>query len=346
MNSEDFEDLIIFSRITGNTNSGLISFDPCKGRENTIAELIKRNHLENISISQFIELSNQYMPSIQARRNLRKKKIADFTNLTTEEISKLSFEKKVECLETIFHKRLTNGELADFCSKNMDKFKALLCSIQFPKDFWNKEERQADRFAALIANNHQITDNMKNWQNLSLDDKKATIQSTAKVLEYVYGTPLEVKFYTSDEYRKENNLDEKAHVDAAYETEGKIFFNTDRLASSDNYMGVSVIFHEFMHKRQHETNFENPLISRLFNCNVYSTVTYEKRKIDSSLPEYGDIYSLMPQERHAYYMQKYVEDQIAEKTGIAKTQEQVSETTKKMHNKSFAMAAVSRYHSV
>ena len=54
----------------------------------------------------------------------------------------------------------------------------------------------------------------------------------------------------------------------------------------------------------------------------------------------------MPNERHAYYMQKYVEDQIAEKTGIVKTQEQVSKTAQNVHKKSFAMAAVSRYHSV
>ncbi len=346
MNIEDFENLISYSKITGNQDNGLVSFAAYKGRESIISEIIKRNHLENISMSEFIEISKQCMPAIQAKKKLREKKIADFTNLTTEEISKLSLEKKVEYLETIFHKMLTREELTGFCSKNSDKLKALLCGIQLPKDFWNKEEQQADRFVALVVHDHQIKDNMKNWQNLSLDDKKATIQATAKVLEYVYKTSLEIGFYTADEYRKENNLDEKAHVDGAYEARGKIFFNTDRLEGSDNYMGVSVVFHEFMHKRQQETDFGDPLISRLFNCKAYAAVDYERREVNPSLPEYGDIYSLMPGEVHAYSMQKYVEDQIANKTGIKKTQEQVSKTTKNLHNKSFAMAAVSRYKSI
>jgi hypothetical protein len=105
-------------------------------------------------------------------------------------------------------------------------------------------------------------------------------------------------------------------------------------------MGVSVLFHEFTHKRQEETEFENPLINRLFACKTYNAVDYEMKNINLSSPEYGDIYSLMPQEMHAFAMQKYVEDNIANKTGIEKTQVQEAKDVKQVHNKSFAMAEI------
>ena len=43
-------------------------------------------------------------------------------------------------------------------------------------------------------------------------------------------------------------------------------------------------------------------------------------------------------------MQKYVEDMISVKTGIEKTQEQVSKATEQLHNKSFARALQFRSH--
>ena len=168
--------------------------------------------------------------------------------------------------------------------------------------------------------------NMKNWHNISLDEKKATIAETAKIIEYIYGSSLEIGFYTSEEYRKKNNLKEDVPVYGAYASKGKIFFNTDRLAD-DNFMGVYVLFHEFMHKRQSEADFENQIVNRLFKTAVYNAFTYEQQNIDPASYEYGDFYSIIPQEVHAYGMQKFVESKIIEKTGIEKTQETASKTT-------------------
>lgn len=342
MNSSDFEDLISFSEIEVNSENGSIDFVAYKGKEAVIAQLIEDNQLENLSMTKFNELASQYIPIIQARKKLRDKKINDFKNTPSESIAKLSLEQKVEYLETIFHKHQTKDELSDICSQNKDKLKTLLYNIRLPDDFWKNEEQLADRFVALVANNKKITDNIKNWQHLDIEDKKATIKETAKIIEYVYGTPLKVGFYTQEEYRKENNLDENAPVFGAYQEKGKIFFNSDRLENSDNYMGVSVVFHEYMHKRQEEVKFENPLINRLFACNVDRAVGYEMRNIDSFSPEYEDIYSLMPKEVHAYAMQNYVEGCIADKTGIEKTQVNETKNIKQVHDKSFAMADVSR----
>lgn len=345
MNSDDFEDLMTFSQITVNPENGIVSFSAYKGCEEIIAELVKQNQLENLSMEKFSEFASQYMPIIQAKKKIREKKINNFKNMPSENIAQLSLEQKVDYLETIFHKHQTMNEMSDICSQNKDKLKALLYGIKLPKDFWEKEEQQANRFVALVVDNKKITDNMKNWQHLDIEDKKATIKETAKIIEYVYDMPLEVGFYTPEEYRKENNLDENAPVFGAYQEKGKIFFNTDRLKNSDNYMGVSVVFHEFTHKRQEETEFANPLINRLFACKADNAVGYEMKNINISSPEYGDIYSLMPKEMHAFAMQKYIEDNIANTTGIEKTQVREAKDVKQVHNKSFTMATISRYRS-
>lgn len=74
-------------------------------------------------------------------------------------------------------------------------------------------------------------------------------------MDIVNKRPLEIGFYTSEEYRKQNNLDDNAHALGGFHQDGKIFFNIDRLENSDNYMEVSVVFHEFTHKRQQEDDF-------------------------------------------------------------------------------------------
>ena len=346
MNSTDFEDLISFSEIAANPENGSIIFTAYKGKESVIAELIKKNQLENLSVEKFSEFASQYMPIIQEKKKIREKKINNFKNLPSENVAQLSLEQRVDYLETIFHRHQTMGEMSDICSHNKDKLKALLFGIKLPKDFWESEEQQANRFVALVANNKKITDSMKNWHNINIEDKKATLKETAKIIEYVYGTHLEVGFYTPEEYRKENNLDENAPIFGAYQRKGKIFFNIDRLENSDNYMGVSVLFHEFTHKRQEETKFANPLINRLFACKADRAFDYERRNINSSSPEYGDIYSLLPKEIHAYAMQKYVEDNIANKTGIEKTQVQEAKDVKQVHDKSFAMAHIVRHREL
>ncbi len=345
MNCDDFEALSCLCKITASAETGLVRFEAQRGYEVTVAELIKKNQLENLSTKAWHNFWEEYMPTIQVRRKLREQKINDFKNKSSENIAQLSLKERIDYLEAIFHKYQTKGEMSDICSKNKDKLMTLLYGIKLPKDFWKSEDQQADRFVSLVAHNKKITDNMKNWHNISIEDKKETIKETVKIIGYVYGAPLEVGFYTSEEYRKKENLDENAPVFGAYHQEGKLFFNTDRLENSDNYMGVSVVFHEFTHKRQKETKFEDPLINRLFACRVYNAVGYERINVDTSSPEYGDIYSLMPTEVHAYAMQKYVEDEITNKTGIEKTQAQETKDVRQVHDKSFAVAAIALQHS-
>ena len=348
MNSDDFEYLITYSHIMAE-NDMVVFVPKCKDYSDGIDKIIPKNSLHNLSVQDFTAIHQQVNPILQTKKKLREKKIDDFKNMSPKEIAQLPLKEKVEYLGAIFHRCQTRENLDNICSENKEQLKSLLYNIQYPREFFQKEEQLADRFISLVANNSQITDNMKNWSNLELEDKKATIRETAKIIEYAYGASLNIDFYTSEEYRKENNLSENAHVPGAQHdsSTGKISFNTERL-DSDNYMGISVLFHEFMHQRQREIDFGDPSINKLFELSnmLYNAYNYESRNVASSSPEFGDFYSLMPDEIHSFAMQKYVEDGIMEKTGIEKTREETSKTTIQVHAKSFAMAAVSKYNSI
>ena len=138
MNNDDFEALILYSVISVSQDNGVVSFVPYKGWEETVAELVKKNHLENMTMTQFEKLATEHMPLIQAKQKLREKKVNDFINMSPEKIARLPLEQKIEHLENVFHKYQTKDELSDICSKNKDKLKALLYSIKLPKDFWQR----------------------------------------------------------------------------------------------------------------------------------------------------------------------------------------------------------------
>ncbi len=344
MNNEDLFDFILSCIIDVDQN-GYAKFEALVGKEDSVKNFIATNHLENIKMPEFMGFAEKYEASIQHKDKLREKKIKIFMSKSPEDIIQLSLEEKIEALEMFFGYGLTANELTDICSKNKDQLRALLYSIKLPKEFWEKEEKQADRFVALVANNKKITDNMRNWKDLSLDDKKATIQETAKIINYAYHTSLDISFFTPEEYRKQHNLDDNCHVPGAIHRGGKLFFNTERLENGDNYMGVSVVFHEFIHKRQHQDNID-PLIRRLFDCGIFHAGRHEEKYVDKNSKEFGDIYSLLPVEIHAYTMQKYVEDNIADKTGIEKTQAKETEDARQVHNKAFAMANITKSRSM
>ncbi len=344
MDVADYERLLAYSKIVINPETGLVVFEPLKGFEELISNLVEKNNLKSLSMQQFKELDYKYRPMYQAKKKIREKNIKDFEEMSVDEVAKLPLDRKIEYVESLFFIGQTKKELFETCTNSGEKLKALLHNITFPKEFWENEEKLAGRFANLVSQDHKIVNNMKNWHNISLDEKKATIAETAKIIEYIYGSSLEIGFYTSEEYRKKNNLKEDVPVYGAYASKGKIFFNADRLAD-DNFMGVSVLFHEFMHKRQSEADFENQIVNRLFKTAVYNAFTYEQQNIDPASYEYGDFYSIIPQEVHAYGMQKFVESKIIEKTGIEKTQETASKTIRQIHEKSFAVAAIARYKS-
>ena len=217
------------------------------------------------------------------------------------------------------------------------------------KDFWEEEKKLAERYASLIASDLDITDEMKNWQNASLSDKQFIIQQAGKAFKYVYGTSINIVFFTEKEERARKQamgMSKDVHINAAYYKDGKLHFNLDRLKNSDNYFAVSVLFHEATHLRQECETFKDPLVERIFNCNLNFAAVYEDIISDKKSPTFKDFYTMQPGETHAHGLQEYVEQLIAEKTGIEKTHyTDLSAEIKNIHNKAYSMAKLTQYRS-
>ena len=347
MKIEDFEALMDTCNITMNEN-GKVIFTPWRDKDTQhIAEILKNNALENLSLEDLNATVQKHLSLYQTRRKIKQQKIERFAKLSPEQVSVLSTEQKIEYMELLFPSNQTKEKLMEICSKNEENIKACLSNMDFPKNFWESEKKSADRYAALIANSVEITDKMKKWPETSQQDKKDTIAQAAQIFNYVYGIVPEIVFFTEEEEksrRRQLGLNEDAHINAAYYLNGKIYFNEERLQESDNYFTVSVLFHEGTHHRQETQSFDNPLMNRVFNANISTINVYENELNNKGDKSYKDLYTMLPDEVHAYGIQEYMENQLAEKTGISKTAI-INKEADKIHNKALAMAKVTQYRA-
>lgn len=348
MDIEDFEFLVDGCQISV-TNDDKISFEPYRLKDKSnVDKILKENELENISPADFSNLAKELFPLYQTRKKLKQKQIEDFSKFTPKQVSKLPLGEKVKYLELLFPSNQTKKNLMELCENNKDNLRACLFNMDFPKNFWKKEKQQADRFVNLVAGSSEIIGKIENWKNSSLEDKKEAIKQAAEIFKYVYGDAPKIEFFTEQQERerlKNLGLPDDVHINGADSSNGVIRFNEDRLQNSDNFFGVSVLFHEGTHFRQDTTSFEDPIVNRIFALNVNYLNAYENMLNDKNSSDYKDFYTMQPAETHAYGLQEYMENNLIEKTGIQKNCNEDTQETKKIHNKGFSMAKLTQYRS-
>lgn len=348
MNVDEFEALMDRCKIMLN-DSGEVSFVPYSDKDRMrISKIITDNNLQKLPLANFNALVQQHNPLYQTRRKLRQQKAEQFSKLTTSQVAELPIEQKLDYMDVLFPRRQTLNELLEVCRKNEANLRACLFNLDFPKSFWKSERKLADRYASLLASQPEITDKIKSWQEISPEDKKDVIKQAAKTFEYVYGTVPEIVFFTPEEERakrRKAGLNEEAHINAAYYHNGKIHFNEERLQESDNLFGISVLFHEGTHHRQHGQNFDDALVNRIFDCDMFNAALYEDELNNKTSSTYKDLYCMQPAETHAHGLQEYMEHLFMEKAAIQKSPHADTKETRYVHNKAFSMARLTQYRS-
>lgn len=348
MDINEFEKLIDCAHITSDGETVFFAGYSHKDQKR-IDKILKDNQIDNLSLTDFNELITRYQPQYLERKREKEKKIEQFSKMSTQEVANLSLEQKLDYIEILFPSYQNMDQLKEICQNNQENLRACLFNIDFPKSFWINEKKSTDRYVSLIASQPEIIDKIKNWQETSLDDKKFVIQQSAKIFKYIYGVAPEIAYFTPEEERSRIRAmggDEKAHINAAYFSKGKIHFNEERLQNSDNFFAVSVLFHEGTHLRQHHNNFNNPLVERIFDSNLTHINAYEMLSNDKDAKNYKDLYTMQPAEAHAYGLQEYFEQRFTERTGIEKNHyTDLTKTTKTIHNKGFSFAKLLQYRS-
>lgn len=349
MDINKFENLMDKCRIWIDDDKN-VHFTPWSDKdEHLINQIIKDEQIEQLSLTKFQAIVDQYQPLYKTRQKLKQKKIEQFSQMSTQQAADLPLEQKLDYLEILFPVNQTLEQLMDVCKKNEKNIKACLFNIQFPESFWNSEKKLADRYTSLIARQPEITDKIKNWKDTSLDDKKFVIQQAAQVFKYIYGITPDIVFFTPEEekaQRRALGLNEDAHINAAYFHKGKLHFNEERLQNSDNFFAISVLFHEGTHMRQHSEHFNDDLVNKIFNCHIENINVYENETNRKGTADYKDLYVMQPAEVHAHRLQEYIEQQFMEKTGIEKKEfSDLDKEISQIHNKAFSMAAISQYRS-
>lgn len=346
MNAADFAIIMECCQIKLDSND-IVSFSPYSIKDQKrIKAIVQENNLGNLSLESFNAIVKQNAPLYQARKKVQRQQAAKFSDLSPQQVAELPEEEKIRYMELLFPRNQTISELLEVCKNNEENIKACLFNMQFSKDFWNKEKKQAERYANLIAQSPELANNIMNWGNTSLEEKKNTIMKAVEVFEYVYGCAPEVAFYTPEEEKarlRMYGLNEDAHINAAYSLDGKIYFNTVCLQSSDNLFAVSAVFHEGTHYRQDTQSFNNPLIDRIFNCEMTNVIFYEDEVNNRDPAIYKNLYAMLPGETHAYGVQEYMENILMEKMQIEKTRDTaVDKETELVHHKAFSMAKITQ----
>lgn len=322
MNIDEFENLLHKCRITLDQDNH-VSFEPFSSKySKQIDKIIKDNQMENLMLTDFQALVTSLQPLYQARQKLKKQKAEKISGMTPQQVADLPLEQKLDYLEVLFPGTLTKEQLMEVCKKNEANIKACLYNMPFPKSFWDNEKKSADRFVSLIANQPEITEKVKNWQDTTLEEKKLVITQAGQVFKYVYGVSPDIAFFTPEQEKakkRAQGLNEDAHVNAAYFSNGQIHFNEERLQNSDNFFAISVLFHEGTHLRQSCVSFDDDLVDRIFDCHTSFTNIYEDELNNKETADYKDLYAMQPDEVHAHRLQNYVEQQLTEKTRIEKT---------------------------
>ena len=347
MKVEDFETLIENCKFF--LDNEKVRFVPYTIKDNKrVAKILIENKMTNISLDEFNKIAKQSMPIYQARKKLKQQQLNKYNAMSSEEISKLPMENKVEYLELLFPRNQTKENVDDICRNNEENIRACLFNLDFPQSFWQKEKEQAARYASLVANSPEISQKLKNWQDTSLDDKKEVIKQSLKIFEYVYGDAPKLEFYTEAQERErlvKLGYPEDVHINAANYHEGIISFNTDRLQDCDNFFEVSVPFHEGTHYRQDVQSFGYTLVDRIFQSSASNLLAYDNEDNKKQGKNYKDLYTMLPFEVHAYGLQEYMENSLIENTGIQKSKNKDTPEVKRIHNKGYSMAKVNQYRS-
>ena len=224
MNIAEFEILIEQSSIALKDGKHVV-FEPLSYKAGkAINKIIKDNKLENLSAEDFQALYKKFQPLYQARKRIKQQKAEQFSLLTTQEVADLPLEKKLEYMEILFPTNMKRSELEGVFKKNEANIRACIFNIDFPQSFWEEEKKLAERYASLIASDLDITDEMKNWQNASLSDKQFIIQQAGKAFKYVYGTSINIVFFTEKEERARKQamgMSKDVHINAAYYKDGR-----------------------------------------------------------------------------------------------------------------------------
>lgn len=346
MDIKEYEILVDWCRIT--SDGKYMFFNPILDEDKkVIDEIIEKNKLTDLSLEKFQEIVSKHHALYQTQKKLNQKQLDTYLRMSTEQIAELPLEDKLNYIDLLFPHIQSNENFMNVTKDNKDKIKACMFNINFPKSFWDKEKRQVDRYVALIANSADMMNIVKNWENLSLDDKKQAVLKSAKVFKYVYGEVPEVVFFTPEEEkaeRRQKGKNESAFIGAAYYSneDKKIHFNLESLSERDNFFAISVMLHEGTHFRQDMQNFEDPLINRIFHSTIERVQIADKAEGKDAF----DFYAMQPGEIHAHSLQEYAENILIQKTGIEKSQPKIlTEKTKNIHNKAFSMAKISQYQS-
>ncbi|MBR1604538.1 MAG: hypothetical protein IJ660_00340 [Alphaproteobacteria bacterium] len=297
MDFEEFE-YICFHMIVGpdkDTNRVCFGYDAGNLRACSIANKYKDMPLDKFEKAWF-SLCNK-------KKMIRKQRLKEFTRLNSSDFSNMPLEKKLQYFDAISGYKCSTKQWDIYFTKAQDNLKACLFSIQPSKKFLLEEQRDLNHFInALIGTG--LDKDIKKMDQKTSEQQKKVMSKFVHVFSKVYKIPEPELLFE----KELSSLGECCSDNPNMRYYPFIKINENLVQSSErewlNKLGI--LFHELIHIRQHWWPFEDkhPLFSRA--CNNLNNLT-------SNQSFNLEIYTLLPREGHAYYMQQKFEEQCNER---------------------------------
>lgn len=237
--------------------------------------------------------------------------------MSLEKIALLNNKQRLELLDSLLVDVIGNDSTAfDMNCKtiknNHEKIKALLKGINLPQEFVEQEQARCDHFCHRLQSVPHLAEYFEIWSGLDFSKKKDFIENILSVFNDCYQTDIKLDFFNEDEWGQEQKHKHKSlsasefSLPLAYQKNNTIFINKEKFSVCDNFVLLSVVYHEGLHILQTREDWSNfPSIEKLF-----------EQKFSDLAQEQKDLYMINPLETHTYDLNNRVADFLKEKMQI------------------------------
>ena len=250
------------------------------------------------------EFKNLLPPLLIKQKIVWKRRLKKFKRLKPSDFSKIPLERKLQYIESIAGPKYSREEWLKLFNEIRDNLRACLFTMQPSKKFLLEEKRDLNHFMnALIGVglDKAIKETPQRFPEQRQQDMQNFVSLFCKVYEMPEPKLLFEKYNTLGSFRKVNS-------DNKFDFTVELHECLLQDKKTDGLKNFGILFHELMHARQ--------AYLQLFNGDKHPTYSWILDNLQQELNDHyfdADVYSLLPKEGHAFYMQHKFEEQCNER---------------------------------
>lgn len=243
-------------------------------------------------------------PLLEKQKIVYKRRLKKFKQLKPSDFAKMPLKRKLQYVESVSGQKYSSEEWSKLFLEVKDNLRACLFTLQPSKKFLLEEKRDLNHFMNALFG-VGLDKAIKETTQRNPEQRKQDMQDFLCVFCKVYKMPEpQLLFGEFNNPGAFNCMDE----DRTCRYTVKIHENLLQDKKMNGVKNFGILFHELMHARE--------AYLQLFNGDKHPEFSWILDNLQKLINDFKfdlDIYSLLPKEGHAYYMQQKFEEQLNER---------------------------------